>query len=116
MPESDPFLRSLADLEVVLDENVERARQMKRRIAKIRREREQGRAYAEIVSDESPPLIVQLLSQSSRALDEYGARARRTEALVLHEEGLTMDRIAELFGVTRQRVSGLLRDARETGG
>jgi DNA-binding transcriptional regulator LsrR (DeoR family) len=25
---------------------------------------------------------------------------------------MTMDRIAEKFGVTRQRVSGLLRDAR----
>jgi predicted XRE-type DNA-binding protein len=30
---------------------------------------------------------------------------------MLHEEGITMDRIAELFGVTRQRVSGLLREA-----
>jgi predicted transcriptional regulator len=35
---------------------------------------------------------------------------RRTEARTLHREGLTMDQIAQLFGVTRQRVSALLRE------
>lgn len=35
---------------------------------------------------------------------------RRTEARALHHEGVTMDKIARLFGVTRQGVSGLLRD------
>ena len=34
---------------------------------------------------------------------------RRAEARALYDEGLTMDEIATLFGVTRQRVSGLLR-------
>ena len=33
-----------------------------------------------------------------------------TEARVLHGEGMTMDQIAKLFGVTRQRVSALLRE------
>lgn len=105
-------MEELAALDVALDENIERARLMKTRIREIRRSREAGLDYAEIVNAERPPLIVQLLTQSSRALDEHGARVRRTEALVLHEDGMTMDRIAELFGVTRQRISGLLREAR----
>jgi hypothetical protein len=31
----------------------------------------------------------------------------------LHDEGLTMDRIAVLFGLTRQRISSLLKEGSE---
>ncbi len=112
MPHRDSFFRAIADLEQALDENVRRAELMKQRIAQIRREREAGRTYREIVDNEDGPLVVRLLTESSRALDETGARVRRTEALALHEEGMTMEQIAAKFGVSRQRVSGLLREAR----
>jgi hypothetical protein len=108
----DPFLHALDDLERKLDESAERSRQMKRRIAHLRRQRAKGLPWGEIVNSENPPLVVQLLSQNTQTLNEAGSRVRRTEALVLHQDGLTMDQIAEMFGVTRQRVSGLLRDAR----
>ncbi len=85
---------------------------MKRRIAQIARERSDGRSYRDIVEREKTPLIVRLLTESRRTLDDAGARVRRTEALALHDEGMTMEQIAEKFGVTRQRVSLLLRDAR----
>ena len=112
MPDHDPFLRALAELRVALDANAERAKRMKRRIAAIEKGRARGLSYREMVEREDDPLIVQLLTESDRALGDFGARVRRTEALMLHEEGMTMDRIAEKFGVTRQRVSGLLREAR----
>ena len=41
-------------------------------------------------------------------------RLRRAQAAALHDEGLTMDRIAELFGVTRQRISQILRSREAT--
>ena len=110
--DGDPFLKALADLDAILDDEVERHRLIKERIDEIQRHRAAGKAYAEIVPAEERPLIVQLLTESRLALDEVGARVRRTEARVLHEEGVTMERIAALFGVTRQRVSGLLREAR----
>jgi transcriptional regulator with XRE-family HTH domain len=47
------------------------------------------------------------------ALDTLGADVRRAEARALYEEGLTMEQIAEHFGVTRQRVSALLRRTNE---
>ncbi len=112
MPHRDSFLRAIADLEKALDENSKRAELMKTRIAEIRRQREAGRSYRQIVDTEDAPLVVRLLTESSRALDETGARVRRTEALALHEEGMTMEQIAAKFGVSRQRVSGLLREAR----
>ena len=104
------FLEALADLDRALDENIERAQRMKERISELEAACTGGRPIREIVPDERAPLIVQLLTESSDALDEYGSRVRRTEARVLHEEGLTMDQIATLFGVTRQCVSALLRE------
>jgi hypothetical protein len=112
-PDSDPFLRSLADLEEALAANQERAQQMRKRIRQIRSRRQRGESYRDIVEGGKSPLIVGLLRESGRAMDEAGARVRRTEALALHDEGMTMEQIAERFGVTRQRVSSLLRDARQ---
>jgi DNA-directed RNA polymerase specialized sigma24 family protein len=113
MASEDAFLRALADLETALHENWERNKAIRRRIAHIRRQRENGGTLSSIVTAETPPLIVQLVTESSRALDEHGARVRRIQVLTLHDEGMTMDEIAEKFGVTRQRVSSLLREARD---
>ena len=43
-------------------------------------------------------------------LIEAGARLRRLEAQVLYREGLTMEQIGALFGVSRQRIAELLQD------
>ena len=94
-----------------MDANARRMAQIKRRIAEIRRERSAGRSYREIVEATKGNLSVQLITEATQALAEIGARFRRAEALALHGEGMTMEEIAKKFGVTRQRVSALLRDA-----
>jgi DNA-directed RNA polymerase specialized sigma24 family protein len=109
----DQFLEALRALEGVLADNGRRASLIKKRIAKLRRLRSRGAPYAEIVSSKDGPLIVQLLTESTTALDTCGANVRRAEAHALYAEGLTMEQIAERFGVTRQRVSTLLRKAPE---
>ena len=109
----DAFLKTLTALEATLADNQERTRLIKKRITQLRRLRAKGASYAEIVATRNGPLLVQLLTESSRALDISGASVRRAEARALYAEGLTMDQIAERFGVTRQRVSALLRRARE---
>jgi DNA-directed RNA polymerase specialized sigma24 family protein len=109
----DQFLETLRALEGILADNGRRAKLIKKRIAQLRRLRSRGAPYAEIVSSKEGPLIVQLLTESSTALDTCGASVRRAEARALYAEGLTMEQIAERFGVTRQRVSTLLRKAPE---
>jgi DNA-directed RNA polymerase sigma subunit (sigma70/sigma32) len=104
------FLDALRALDRALDENVDRAHRMKKRIVELERECSAGRPVKEIVPRENSPLIVQLLTESADTLHQYGSRVRRTEARALHREGMTMDQIARLFGVTRQRVSALLRE------
>jgi hypothetical protein len=111
MASGDPFDSALGDLERMLSANAERMAQIQRRIAEIRRQRSAGRSYREIVETTQGNLSVQLITEATKALDEVGARVRRAEALALYREGMTMEEIAEKFGVTRQRVSALLRDA-----
>ena len=111
MAGGDPFDRALRDLERTLNANAQRMAQVKRRITEIRRQRSAGRSYREIVEATQGDLSVQLITEATQALDEVGARVRRTEALALYREGMTMEEIAEKFGVTRQRISALLRDA-----
>jgi DNA-directed RNA polymerase sigma subunit (sigma70/sigma32) len=108
--DTEAFLDALRQLDRALDANIDRAHRMKRRIAELEEACVSGRPIKEIVPAEETPLLVQLLTESSEALHEYGSRVRRTEARALHREGLTMDQIARLFGVTRQRVSALLRE------
>jgi hypothetical protein len=109
----DEFLEALTALEEILEDHSKRSRLIKKRIAQIRRGRANGASYSELVSNHDNPLIVQLLTETSTALDTGGADVRRAEARALYAEGLTMDQIAERFGVTRQRVSALLRRNQE---
>ena len=104
------FLQALEALDRELDENIERAERMKRRIEELEDACAGGRPIREIVPEEKTPPLVKLLTESSGALHEHGSRVRRTEARTLYAEGLTMEQIARLFGVTRQRVSVLLRE------
>ena len=112
----DRLLESLSDLETALAANERRADAMRTRIAHIREQRVAGRRYSEIVSAEARPLIVEMLTQSIRELESAGVDVRRHEAESLRREGMTMDAIADLFGVSRQRVSALLRTGKEPGG
>ena len=105
----DPVLDALDQLTTALRENIARNERALARADSIREQRAQGLPYREIVSHAQRPLIVELVASNMAVLAEAGSRLRRAEARALHDEGLTMDRIASLFGVTRQRISELLR-------
>lgn len=80
------------------------------RAGHLRAERAKGRPYSEIAVEEPRPLLVEVLTDVLDELSAAGAGFRRSEARVLHSEGLSQETIAGLFGVTRQRVSVLLQD------
>lgn len=106
---NDPVLAALDELVTVLRETTERNRTAIRRAETIRRLRERGHRYGEIVPSEKRPLIVELLARSLSELSDASSRLRTVEARTLYSEGLTMAEIADLFGVTRQRVAALIR-------
>ena len=110
---TDPVLEALEGLVRALRNNQARIEATIARAERIREQREEGLSYREIESGVERPLIVELTRDNLAALVEAGSRLRRAEARALHAEGMTMEQIAELFGVTRQRVSALLRSERE---
>ena len=77
----------------------------------IRARRLEGLPYRQIVADEDAPLIAALLTENIQRLEAAGTRFRQAEAHALHEEGMTMEEIGRLFGLTRQRISALIRAA-----
>ena len=103
------MLVALDALVEALRENIAADNEAIERAAHIRAQRARGLSYRAIVRSEEPPLIVELVCESLDRLSRNGANFRRAEAQALHDAGMTMAEIAELFVVTRQRVSALLR-------
>ena len=96
MEEREAFVEALGRLDDTLDENTARAACMKQRIAMLQEACETGQPLHEFAATERAPLLVHLLTQSAEALDRVGSHVRRTEARVLHREGMTMEQIARL--------------------
>jgi hypothetical protein len=69
-------------------------------------------AYDRMFPLETRLALVEEISRDVRALARDGYHFRRLEARALYAEGLTMAQLATVFGVSRQRVSALLRDDR----
>jgi hypothetical protein len=106
---SDEVLDALDALVEVLEENNRRNARAIEQAQAMRSLRDLGLSYSEIALAEERPGIVEMATANLEALLRTGSRLRRAQAAALHREGMTMERIADLFGVTRQRVSALLR-------
>lgn len=74
-----------------------------------------GMTYADTLPLERRMEMVEHISEAMRALTTHGHRFRRAQARALYAEGLTMAQLAAVFGVSRQRVSALLRDGAGEG-
>lgn len=110
---ADPVISALDNLVEALSRNIEASELAMRRARIIKELRAKGLEYRVIADETGEPLVVQLVTENLDRLRVYGAQLRHAHAAALHDEGLTMDQIAELFGVTRQRISALLRSGRE---
>jgi PAS domain S-box-containing protein len=97
----DAVVLALADCERHIADALTRA-------ATVRAERAGGAGWAEILGGAEGPLVLELMSAVLAAVSDTGSVLRRAEARALYDEGLSMDKIARLFGVSRQRVSSLL--------
>ena len=105
------LLHALQALENAASANVDRAVEMQHRIGQLRDQLEQGMPVHEVVAQEERPLIVEMVTTNMQALESWGSLLRRAEAEALRAEGLTQQQIADLFGVTRQRISALLAES-----
>jgi HEAT repeat protein len=108
--EQDPAVRALTELLTVLDTCMTELGGARKRAEKLLEERQSGRAWLDLVTAESRPLVVEQLSSVMAALAGAGGAWRREQAYALASEQVSINRIAAMFGVTRQRISALLRE------
>lgn len=109
------LLEALVDIEAGAAENVERSLEIQRRVRRLRDDIEAGGDLVELVQREEAPRVVELLSANMSNLETVGSELRAAQALALRAEGLTIEAIAKLFGVTRQRISALLKQKAALG-
>lgn len=109
----DVAVASLERLVECIGTSIEELERARTRAETLLAERRSGRPWLELVTAESRPLVVESVSTVLGTLATAGHVWRREQAAALHREDVGIARIAALFGVTRQRISALLR---ETGG
>jgi hypothetical protein len=109
---ADPATRALRELVDELDSCITGLDRARDRAADLLRQRESGDTWLDIVGRETPPLVVEQISTVLGSLSTTGHAWRREQAAALQAEGVSINRIAALFGVTRQRISTLLREPR----
>jgi hypothetical protein len=112
----DPAERALQELVAELDRCVDELTQARARAELLLRERRSGRTWTDIVSGETRPLVVERISTVLASLATAGHSWRREQASALQGEQVSINRIAAMFGVTRQRISALLKERDDTGG
>jgi transcriptional regulator with XRE-family HTH domain len=105
----DVVLEALSSLVQALEHNVELSQLAIQRAKAVAALRTKGLTYRDIVNETGKPLVVEIVTANLQRLTVTGAALRHAEAKALHDEGLTMQQIADLYGVSRQRISAVLR-------
>jgi hypothetical protein len=105
-----PAARALLDLIAELDRCLGELSETRSRADDLLREHRSGRPWLAIVTAETRPLVVERISTVLAGLATAGHAWRREQALAQQAEQVSINRIAALFGVTRQRISALLRE------
>ena len=101
---------ALRELIAELDRCVEELGHARERAEELLDRRRSGHSWTDIVSGESRPLVVERISTVLATLAGAGSTWRREQALALQAEEVSINRIAAMFGVTRQRISALLKE------
>jgi photosystem II stability/assembly factor-like uncharacterized protein len=105
----DRATQALEDLIRGLDSCIAQLQGARTRARQLLAQRQAGRAWLDIVVAEKRPLVVERVSAVLATLADAGSAWRREEAAALRREQVSINRIAALFGVTRQRISALLQ-------
>jgi hypothetical protein len=111
----DPATAALEALVSELDTCIGHLHHARDRAEHLLEHRRANRPWLEVVTQESRPLVVESISSVMSSLATRGHAWRREQARALHDENISINRIAALFGVTRQRISALLRETASPG-
>jgi hypothetical protein len=104
----DEVLSALDVLTDAIERNSGDERLLLSRLSSLRRARAEGAPLSEALAKEPAPGTLQLLGRILSRLTDGSGSARRALARALRADGATIPAIAQVFGVTHQRVSNIL--------
>jgi DNA-directed RNA polymerase specialized sigma24 family protein len=114
-PEPDEeALACLADLTASSGELFQQLTRLSHCLDSTRGQHLPGPSHAQMMPLEDRLATVEQISAAIRAVIRGASQFRRLEARALYAEGLTMAELATVFGVSRQRVSALLRHTEDS--
>ncbi|MDP9073826.1 MAG: hypothetical protein M3N98_06540 [Actinomycetota bacterium] len=102
-------LAQLDDLAASIEDTARDERLLARAVRRLRSGRAKGRSWDELLTDEPQPGALALVGRVLSRLTRTSGELRHTLAAGLRAQGASIGAIAERFGVSRQRVSALLR-------
>lgn len=108
-PSRHRLVELLDELDAAAAANVERSNLIRDRLRQIREALAAGESVSDAMEHESEPRAVEMISTNMAILEDVGSKYRAGLAIALREDGHTIEAIGELFGVSRQRISALLR-------
>ena len=106
--------KALKGIDEATRENVQRSNAIQRRVEWMQERLAEGVTPSELIREEPRPAMVEMITMNIEALQILGSRLRQAEARALRADGVTMEEIAQLFGVTRQRISALLKQGEDS--
>jgi hypothetical protein len=105
----DPVVAALATLSDVATASAEDLMGLNQHLDTIRSHRRRGWSWHRIIADDALPNPLSLLTTIATNFARASGSFRRALAVGLRKEGMQVTEIAALFGVSRQRVSALIR-------
>jgi len=107
--QEDPVVAALTNLSEVAASSADDLLGLNEDIAMLHNRRRRGWSWNRIISDEDSPNPLSALTAIATNFARASGGFRRALALGLRKEGMQVTEIASLFGVSRQRVSALIR-------
>jgi hypothetical protein len=105
----DPVVMALTTLSDVATSSAEDLMGLNEHLDTIRNHRVRGWSWHRIISDDAIPNPLAVLTSIATNFARASGAFRRALAVGLRKEGMQVTEIAGLFGVSRQRVSALIR-------
>jgi hypothetical protein len=105
----DPVVTALAALSEVAVSSADDLVSLNENLVALRNHRVRGRSWHRIISEVDPPNPLPSLTTIATNFARASGAFRRALAVGLRKEGMQVSEIAALFGVSRQRVSALIR-------
>ena len=105
----DEVLRALDDVVDAAHASAAETHEIIERAHHIRHLRGRHDTWRSTLEEEDRPRMVEQLTIVLNRLSMASGRLRRAQAHALRNEGMSIEQVAALFGVSRQRVSMLLR-------